>query len=145
MIYLVTENQKFSVMMTGRLRKMGKGALGISQTEELLIRLRQTSPDIIILDGNCPHIDALEILKDLKSQGYKGQTIVLGGPSSAPLDPEISRFGAIQTAGRPLAVNRVMGAIRIAGEHLQTDRGRSSGSRTGTNPGIHVPSLSTSN
>ncbi|MGB5056797.1 MAG: response regulator, partial [Nitrospirales bacterium] len=97
MIYLVTEDQKFLEMMTGLLRKRGKSALGISQTEELLIRLRQNAPDIIILDGNCPHIDALEILKDLKAEGYKGQTIVLGGRSSAPLVPEISRFGAIQT------------------------------------------------
>ena len=121
MIYLVTEDQKFLEMMKVRLRNMGKSALGISQTKELLIRLRQTAPDIIILDGNCPHIDALEILKDLKAEGYKGQTIVLGGPSSAPLVPEVSRFGAIQTAGRPLAVNRVLGAIRIAQEHLNAD------------------------
>ncbi len=121
MIYLVTEDQKFLHKMTGRLRKMGKSAQGISRFEELLIRLRQTAPDIIIVDGNCPHIDALEILKDLKAEGYKGQTIVLGGRSSYPLVPEVSRFGAIQTAGRPLAVNRVLGAIRIAQEHLNAD------------------------
>ncbi|MEO6202577.1 MAG: hypothetical protein ABIU05_14560 [Nitrospirales bacterium] len=145
MIYLVTEDQKFLEMMLGRLRKIGKNALGISHTEELWMRLRQTSPDIIILDGNSPCFDAMEILKDLKSEGYKGQTIVLGGASSAPLDPEISRFRAIQTAGRPLAVNRVLGAIRIAGEHLKTDRGHSSMSRAGTNPGSHVTSLPTSN
>jgi DNA-binding NtrC family response regulator len=129
MIYLVTEDQKFSEMMTGQLRKRGKSALGISQTEELLIRLRQNTPDIIILDGNCPHIDALEILRDLKAEGYKGQTIVLGGGSSAPLNPEVSRFGAIQTAGRPLAVNRVLGAIRIAQEHLNADLCHSSANR----------------
>lgn len=121
MIYLVTEDQKFLEMMTGELRQRGKSALGISQAKELLISLRQTTPDIIILDGNCPHIDTLEILKNLKAEGYKGQTIVLGGRSSAPLVPEVSRFGAIQTAGRPLAVNRVLGAIRIAQEHLNTD------------------------
>lgn len=121
MIYLVSEDKKFLEMVTGRLREMGKSALGISQTKELFIRLRQTSPDIIILDGNCPHIDALEILKDLKAEGYKGQTIVLGGRTSAPLVPEVSRFGAIQTAGRPLAFNRVLGAIRIAQEHLNAD------------------------
>ncbi|MEO8327070.1 MAG: hypothetical protein ABI618_14535 [Nitrospirota bacterium] len=132
-------------MMIGRLRKKGKIARGIANTEELWVRLEQASPDIIILDGNCPNFDALEILKDLKAEGYKGQTIVLGGPLSAPLDPEISRFGAIQTAGRPLAVNRVLGAIRIAGEHLKADRGRSSVSRTGTNPDSHVNSLPTSN
>lgn len=129
MIYLVTEDQRFLEMMTGRLRNMGKSALGISRSEELLIRLRQTSPDIIILDGNCPHIDALEILKDLKAEGYTGQTIVLGGGPSAPLVPEVSRFGAIQTAGRPLAVNRVWGAIRIAQEHLNADLCHSSANR----------------
>lgn len=121
MIFLVTENLKFLEMMIGRLRKMGKNALGISHTEEFWMRFRQTSPDIIILDGNCPHIGAIEILRDLKAEGYKGQTVVLGGSSSATVVPEICRFGAIQTAGRPLAVNRVMGAIRIAQEHLNAD------------------------
>ncbi|MBA3612159.1 MAG: response regulator [Nitrospirales bacterium] len=143
MIFFVTEDQRFLDMMIGHLQKKGKRARGIANTEELWVRLRETSPDIIILDGNCPHFDALEILKDLKAEGYKGQTIVLGGSSSAPLDPEVSRFGAIQTAGRPLAVDRVLGAIRIAGEHLKTDRGRSSGPRTEINSGSHVPSLLT--
>lgn len=129
MIFLLTEDQKFLEMMTGRLRKKGKSAMGICQPEELLIRLRQNAPDIIILDDNCPQIDALEILKDLKAEGYKGQTIVLGGRSSAPLVPEVSRFGAIQTAGRPLAVNRVLGAIRIAQEHLNADLCHSSVNR----------------
>ncbi|MBA3966096.1 MAG: hypothetical protein H0X47_10025 [Nitrospirales bacterium] len=121
MIYLVAEDQQFSDMMLGRLRKMGKSAMGISHTEEFWMRFRQTSPEIIILDGNCPHIGAIEILKNLKAKGYKGQTIVLGGGSSAPVVHEICRFGAIQTAGRPLAVDRVMGAIRIAQEHLHAD------------------------
>ena len=131
MIFLVTENQKFLELMTGRLRKMGKSAMGISQINDLWMRLRQTSPDIIILDGNCPHIDAIEILKDLKAAGYKGQTIVLGDGSSTPFVPEVSRFGAIQTAGRPLAVNRVVGAIRIAQEHLNMDLCYSSAKRQG--------------
>jgi len=129
MIFLVTEDQKFVEMMTGRLRKMGKGAMGISPTQNLRMHLRQTPPDIIILDGNCPYIDTIEILRDLKSAGFKGQTIVLGGGTSAPFVPEVSRFGAIQTAGRPLAVNRVMGAIRIAQEHLNLDLCYSSANR----------------
>lgn len=121
MIYLVTEDQKILDMITGRLRKMGKSALGISRPEELFTRLRQIYPDIIILDGNCAHLDTLKILKDLKAAGYKGQTIVLGGGPSDPSFPEVSRYGAIQTAGRPLAINRVLGAIRIAQEHLNAD------------------------
>ncbi|MGP0593744.1 hypothetical protein ACTRXD_14565 [Nitrospira sp. T9] len=129
MIFLVTEDQKFVEMMTGRLRKMGKGAMGISPTQNLRMHLRQTPPDIIILDGNCPYIDTIEILRDLKSAGFKGQTIVLGGGTSEPFVPEVSRFGAIQTAGRPLAVNRVMGAIRIAQEHLNLDLCYSSAKR----------------
>lgn len=131
MIFLVTENQKFLEMMTSRLRKIGKSAKGISNSEDLWMRLRETSPDIIILDGNCLHTDTIEILRDLKAAGYKGQTIVLGGGSSAPLVPEVSRFGAIQTAGRPLVVNRVLGAIRIAQEHLNMDLCYSSANRQG--------------
>ncbi|GJL70745.1 MAG: hypothetical protein NPIRA06_33800 [Nitrospirales bacterium] len=131
MIFLVTEDQKFSQMMTGRLRKMGKGAMGISPSQNLRMHLRQTPPDIIILDGNGPHNDTIGILRDLKSAGYKGQTIVLGGGTSAPFVPEVSRFGAIQTAGGPLAVNRVMGAIRIAQEHLNMELCYSSANRQG--------------
>ncbi len=131
MIFFMTEDQKFLELMTGRLRKMGKSSIGISHIEDLWTRLRQTSPAIIILDGNCPHIDTIEILRDLKAAGYKGQTIVLGGGSSAPIVPEVSRFGAIQTAGRPLAINRVLGAIRIAQEHLNMDLCYSSANRHG--------------
>lgn len=121
MIFFVTEDQKFLELVTGRLRKMGKSTRGISHIEDLWTHLRQTPPDIIILDGNCPHINTIEALRHLKADGYKGQTIVLGGGSSAPLVPEVSRFGAIQTAGRPLAINRILGAIRIAQEHVSMD------------------------
>jgi DNA-binding NtrC family response regulator len=126
MILLVTNDQAFVGNVTRRLGELGKRAVGISEIKELWIRVFQAPPDIIILDGGCPQFDAIEILKELHDRKYEGKTIVLGGRPEAPLLPEASRLGAIQVAGRPLAVNRVLGAIRIAQEHLETDRYASS-------------------
>ncbi len=126
LIFLLTTDHKFVAAMARKLSELGKRARGISTSEELWAKVRKTPPDIIILDNGCPRFDAIEILKTLHDQKYEGQTIVLGEKEDDPLLPEAARLGAIQIVGRPLAVERVMGAIRIAQEHLEADRHTSS-------------------
>lgn len=108
--------------MTHRLRKMGKVAAGISRYEDLWIRVRQNPPDIIIFDNNDVQVDPIAIIRRLQVEGFKGKTIMLVGESPERLVPEVSKFGAIQIAGRPFSVDRVICAIRIAQEQLQADR-----------------------
>ena len=122
MILILSQDQSFLTKMTHRLRERGRVALGISRNDDLWIRVRQNPPDIIIFDENTAQVDPIEIMRRLQVEGFKGKTIMLVGESPEMLIPEVSKFGAIQIAGRPFSVNRVLCAIRIAQEQLQADR-----------------------
>ncbi len=122
MILFLSQDQSFLTKMTHRLRGMGKVALGISRYEDLWIRVRQNPPDIIIFDDNRAQVDPIEIMRRLQVEGFKGKAVMLVGESPEMLVPEVSKLGAIQIAGRPFSVNRVICAIRIAQEQLQADR-----------------------
>lgn len=122
MILFVTKDQSFLEEMTIRLGRSGIILIGVSHMEEIRTRVRHNSPDIIILDYEGSSGDPFEIMKGLPSVGFRGKTIILVGESPETLIPEASKLGAIQIAGRPFSVNRVICAIRIAQEQLQADR-----------------------
>jgi DNA-binding NtrC family response regulator len=122
MILFVTKDRTLLEEMTLRLRDLGNILIGVSYMEDLKTRVRHNPPDIVILDHQSSSVAPVEILQGLQALGFRGKIIILVGESSEALVHEASKLGAIQIAGRPFSVNRVICAIRIAQEQLQADR-----------------------
>jgi DNA-binding response OmpR family regulator len=120
MIVLVTKNQSFFDTLAKRLRQIGKNCIGIMSLPDLWMTVRQQRPKIVILDVHDSQESPVNILRRLDAEGYGGQTIVLAEEWEDTL--EHSKLGAIQIVGRPMSVNRILCAIRIAQDHLHVEK-----------------------
>lgn len=120
MIVLVTQNQTLFANVANRLRQIGKNCIGIISLPDLWMTVRQQRPKMIILDLHDYLESPVYVLNRLDGEGYGGQTIVLAETWEDTL--EHSKLGAIQIVGRPMSVNRVLCAIRIAQEHLHIEK-----------------------
>jgi DNA-binding NtrC family response regulator len=78
-------------------------------------------PSLVILDLYLSHPSGIQILRQLRAEGYAGKVVVLGGQSAQSLVPEATRMGALQIVGRPFSANQVLRAVRVAKETLNDD------------------------
>lgn len=122
MIIIISDDQFFVANISYRLGMMGKRCVRVTQKDDLWTRVGSYPPNIVILDVYCSRMDPIGIMKKLHDEGYQEKIILLGGENHEFLVPEASQFGAIQIVGRPIGVNGVLCAIRIAQEQLQTDQ-----------------------
>ncbi|MDR4493457.1 MAG: response regulator [Nitrospirales bacterium] len=119
MIILISDDHFFIANVSHRLGLMGKVCVSVTRKEELWEKVGGYPPNIIILDLFCTRMDPIGIMKKLREKGCGEKIILLGGETHDSLVPEASQFGAIQVVGRPIGVNGVLCAIRIAQEQLQ--------------------------
>jgi two-component system response regulator YesN len=79
----------------------------------------QISPALVVVDMYLQNPSGLEILRQLRSQGFGGKVVLLGGFSVSPEVPEALHLGVDQVLGRPLTLGQVESAIRSAIGALQ--------------------------
>ena len=101
--------------------KKGDPFLLLEEGENIVDSVIRHHPSLVILDLYLTHPSGIEILRQLRSEGYSGKVVVLGGHSTQSLAPEATRLGALQIVGRPFDANQVLGAVRVAKERLDED------------------------
>ena len=103
------------------LTKKGDPFLMLEEGDDIIQAAFRHTPSLVVLDLYLAHPSGLEILCQLRAQGFSGKVVLLGGPSAQTLAPEASRMGAIQIIGRPFNANQVLGAVRVASGDLDQD------------------------
>ena len=101
--------------------KKGDPFLLLEEGENIVDSVFRHQPSLVILDLYLTHPSGIEILRQLRTEGYSGKVVVLGGQSTQSLAPEATRLGALQIMGRPFDANQVLGAVRVANETLDDD------------------------
>jgi DNA-binding response OmpR family regulator len=96
------------------LTKKGDPFIVLEEGENIVQAVLRHQPSIVILDLFLSHPSGLEILRQLRAEGYEGKVVVLGGASTQSLVPEATRLGALQIMGRPFNASQVLGAVRVA-------------------------------
>ena len=69
--------------------------------QDVLAMAKDMPPLAIILDLYVADPDGLQVLKQLRSQGYQGKLIAIAGESMRSVIPEASHFGIDQIVGGP--------------------------------------------
>jgi two-component system response regulator YesN len=101
--------------------KKGDPFLLLEEGENIVDSVFRHQPSLVILDLYLTHPSGIEILQQLRTEGYSGKVVVLGGQSTQSLASEATRLGALQIVGRPFDANQVLGAVRVAKETLDDD------------------------
>jgi ActR/RegA family two-component response regulator len=103
------------------LTKKGDSFLTLEEGEDIIGAVLRHKPSMVVLDLYLTHPSGLEILRQLRENGFSGKVVVLGGQSDQSMAPEASRLGAVQIVGRPFNANQVLGAVRVASGDLDQD------------------------
>ncbi len=103
------------------LTEKGDPFLLLEEGESIVDSVFRHHPSLVILDLYLTRPSGIEILRQLRAEGYSGKVVVLGGQSAQSLAPEATRLGALQIVGRPFDANQVLGAVRVAKETLDDD------------------------
>lgn len=103
------------------LTQKGDPFLLLEEGEDIIETVFRHNPSMVVLDLYLTQPSGLEILRQLREQGFSGKVVLLGGQSTQTLAPEASRLGAIQIVGRPFNANQVLGAVRVASGDLDQD------------------------
>lgn len=96
------------------LMEKGEPFLLLAEGENIIDLVLRHQPSLVILDLYLSNPSGIEILRQLRAEGFMGKVVVLGGQSTQSLAPEATRLRALQIVGRPFNASQVLGAIRIA-------------------------------
>ena len=88
----------------------------------LLSSMKEATPHVLVLDLYAADPGAVEILRSVRAEGYRGKVVVLAGPSTSAALSECWKFGidqvvgGLQATGGAFDPGRVEVAIRAAFE-----------------------------
>jgi ActR/RegA family two-component response regulator len=121
MLLIATIDPALRSNLQQNLSEKGESFLLLQEGEDVIDAVFCHGPSIVVLDLYLSQPSGLEILRQLRTQGFSGKVVLLGGQSSQTLAPEASRLGAIQIVGRPFNASQVLGAVRVASGDLDQD------------------------
>lgn len=113
-IVVATPDAPFRSQLRQWLLDHGETCLEAESGEEVFSHVRRAQPELIVLDLYLQQPEGLDVLRELRTEGYTGKIILLGGQTVESLTPEAFRLGALQIHGRPLEMEKVIGALRVA-------------------------------
>lgn len=142
MIMLVTFQEKLREQLVTSLGKQGYEICVPPHREDVLSMAKEQQPLVVLLDMYIDNPSGLEVLQQLRTQGYQGKVLLLGGRSIPSRISEAFRFGVDQVVGGPgwideaknfaqieTAIQTVLhSAIEARASELYEARGRMHGS-----------------
>jgi len=87
---------------------------------EALVRVAALDPDVLVLDVELPDLDGVEVLRALRTQGYRGSVLVLSDRADGAAVLEAMRVGADGFLVKADGLRHVGDAVRriVAGERV---------------------------
>ena len=115
-VLLVDDEEKFLEVLSQRLGTRGVDAATATSGEEALIKIKNRSFDVIILDVMMPGLGGIETLKRIKNENPQLQIIMLTGKGTVDKAVEAMKEGAIEFIEKPADINQLMEKIGEAKE-----------------------------
>ena len=112
MILIVTHEADFGEQMVKWLQGCGYAVCLSCQGTEALNLVAQTSPSLVLLNLYLQDPSGLEVLRQLRTQGYAGKVILIAGVSVSTEIPKAYYLGVEQVIGSPLRLGQLESAIR---------------------------------
>ena len=81
---------------------------------QALAMVKQEQPQLIILDLYMPDMNGLEVLRQLRSQEYRGGVIVLTASQDEKLLQEMLELGSVDVMGKPVDLERLALLIQVS-------------------------------
>jgi DNA-binding NtrC family response regulator len=113
-VLLVDDEKEFVTTLAERLQMRGLEPEVAFNGEQALEVLKNSIPDIIVLDLKMPGIDGLEVLRRVKKSHPQIQVIILTGHGSERDEAAARRWGAFDHLQKPVDINDLVRVMERA-------------------------------
>lgn len=99
------------------LQKHGYRVAGFTESRDIMQRLETEKPELILLDLMMPHVDGLEVYRELKDNPDMGDVPVIIISAMKRAVEEIEREGKIKVAAclvKPFTIGELLDAVNRA-------------------------------
>jgi two-component system, OmpR family, phosphate regulon response regulator OmpR len=113
-VCLVEDDPELRTMLTGYLQGHGLAVQAMTCAEDLLSSLRQTQPDLILLDIGLPGLSGLQACQQLRREG-QAMPIILLTAHNDEVDRVVGlEMGADDYVGKPFSARELLARLRAA-------------------------------
>ena len=95
-IMIVDDQPFYAAYLAGDLEKIGYGVEVVSLAEEVLIRIEETKPDLVLLDLYLGGFEGFDLLRDIKFRIPHLPVIILSAYDTFRIDPRTERADAYE-------------------------------------------------
>ena len=121
-ILITDDESSLRLLLSCFLENAGFDVKDAENGNDCLVKTREFSPDLILLDLEMPVMDGLETLMALKVEGYQGKIIIMTAYGSIPSTVEAMKTGAFHYMTKPFANEELLLNIEKALEHDKIEK-----------------------
>jgi len=118
-VLLVDDEVEFASALAERLRLRNFDTQAVSNAEDALTVIRNTPPDIVLLDYRMPGTDGIGILKIIKEMNPAIEVIMLTGLQDTLSMEEGMKSGIFEYMVKPVDIGELMVKINLAQKKRQ--------------------------
>jgi len=119
-VLLVDDEVEFASALAERLRLRNFDTQAVSNAEDALTVIRNTPPDIVLLDYRMPGTDGIGILKIIKEVNPAIEVIMLTGLQDTLSMEEGMKSGIFEYMVKPVDIGELMVKINLAQKKRQS-------------------------
>jgi two-component system, NtrC family, nitrogen regulation response regulator NtrX len=121
-LLIVDDEPNIRTSLEGVLRDEGYRVSSVESAEEALRRVRQTPPDLVLLDILLPGMDGLAALEEMKRLKPDLAVMMISGHGSIETAVKATKLGAYDFIEKPPSLERVILAVRHALDRTRLER-----------------------
>jgi len=121
-LLVVDDEPNIRSSLEGILRDEGYHASSVGSAEEALNRVRQTPPDLVLLDILLPGMDGIAALEEMKRLNPDLPVLMISGHGSIETAVRATKLGAYDFIEKPLSLERVLLAVRHALDQVRLEK-----------------------
>ena len=112
-VLLADTSTEFRILLREAMEKTGEFLVEIAQTgDEVLEKVQEQEPDILIMDVILPGLDGLSALRELQELGYAPMTILTSAFVSDQTLTEATELGAAYFQPKPFRMETLLDRMR---------------------------------
>ena len=112
-VLLADTSTEFRILLREAMEKTGEFLVEIAQTgDEVLEKVQEQEPDILIMDVILPGLDGLSALRELQELGYAPMTILTSAFVSDQTLTEATELGAAYFLPKPFRMETLLDRMR---------------------------------
>jgi len=113
-ILIVEDSRSLAKSYALYLKELGAEIATVETGGEALRAIRESLPDVVLLDLNLPDMNGLEILERCRSDGLPGNFVVVTSDGSLAKAVEAMKLGALDFVVKPTSAERLRVTLRNA-------------------------------